>query len=562
MSTQALTEVETVAAMNQQSRTILAVVLSMGVLFGYQAFFAPPPPSPEEAAASSHTQGGVAPAKPEAKAAQAPSPAAETAGGAVHEARKHALKGEKVHMELSNGPQGLLEHVRLLEGRFAENSPEGKSTGHDVLELDGRSSLGLALDASRSSFTLPSGNAEVIEASESAFGLRRSNSQVEVTQRVELVEGYEARYTVAVKNKSGGALSYAWVHQLRMGVNTEGPSRNLVFRALCGSVDSSEDLDWSDIEDDGETRLDVERPRWAGLDSKYFLGALVGPKPFASCVARPEDDMSGIFMSLSESVVTVAAGETKSETFGLYFGPKSTEWLDAPKVIPDVPLSSAVDWGWFGGLSKTLGSLMLRLMRWFHDLTGNWGLSIVMLTVVVKLLTLPLALKQYKSMAAMRELAPELKALQEKYGDDPVTLNKERQSLMTRKGVNPLAGCFPLIVQFPVWIALYAMLGTAVELYHEPFLWLKDLTKPDPMHILPLALGGMSFLQMQIQPAAGDPQQQAVMKWMMPIIFLVMMWFLPSGLGIYMLANITLTLIQSYIQFGPARREAKAAASK
>src|SRR5690606_25735615 len=125
---------------------------------------------------------------------------------------------------------------------------------------------------------------------------------------------------------------------------------------------------------------------------------------------------------------------------------------------------------------------------------------------------------------------------------------QEMQALFKRTGVNPLAGCMPMVLQFPVWIALYAMLGAVVDLYHEEFLWLPDLTQPDPYYILPVAMGGLMFLQTRMNPTAGDAAQAKMMMWMMPGIFVVMMLFLPSGLGVYIFANIVLSLIQSFVQ--------------
>src|SRR5690606_20576080 len=143
------------------------------------------------------------------------------------------------------------------------------------------------------------------------------------------------------------------------------------------------------------------------------------------------------------------------------------------------------------------------------------------------------------------------------YGDDKLKQQQEMQALFQRTGVNPLAGCAPMILQFPVWIALYAMLGAVVDLYHEPFLWLPDLTQPDPFYILPLGMGVLMFIQTRMNPTAGDAQQAKMMMWMMPGIFVVMMLFLPSGLGVYIFANIVLSLIQSFVQLRIKSKDGK-----
>ena len=240
--------------------------------------------------------------------------------------------------------------------------------------------------------------------------------------------------------------------------------------------------------------------------------------------------------------------------FALYLGAKrdvTLEGFPASEALGDIPeihLDEAIDWGWFRGLSRFLGTMMLGLLRWFYQLTGIWGLAIILLTIVVKGVLLPLTIKQYKSMRKLKEINPELTKLREKYKDDKVKLQQEMQALFQRTGANPLSGCLPLIVQFPVWIALYAMLGAVVDLYHESFLWLPDLTQPDPYYILPVAMGVMMFIQTKMNPSTGDAQQMKMMLWMMPGIFVVMMLFLPSGLGVYIFANIVLSLIQSFVQ--------------
>jgi YidC/Oxa1 family membrane protein insertase len=207
-------------------------------------------------------------------------------------------------------------------------------------------------------------------------------------------------------------------------------------------------------------------------------------------------------------------------------------------------------------MSKFFGVMMLDLLRWFHSLTGIWGVAIIMLTVVVKAVLLPLTIKQYTSMRKMKELQPDMEKIREKYGDDKVKQQQEMQALFQRTGINPLAGCLPMLLQFPVWIALYAMLGAVVDLYHEDFLWLPDLTQPDPYYILPLSMGVLMFVQTKMNPTAGDPQQAKMMLWMMPGIFVVMMLFLPSGLGVYIFANIVLSLLQSAIQLRTKAKDA------
>jgi YidC/Oxa1 family membrane protein insertase len=270
--------------------------------------------------------------------------------------------------------------------------------------------------------------------------------------------------------------------------------------------------------------------------------------------------------ALETELVTVveelAEGESKTHVFGLYVGPKELDRLQQFAAVgTTVPLDEAIDWGFFGGVSEWLGKMLLALLRWFHELIADWGWSIVLLTITVKAVTLPLTLKQMSSMKRMKEIQPEMNKIKEKYADDRVKQGQEIQALFARSGVNPLAGCFPLLVQLPIWFALYSMLGAAVELVHEPFLWLPDLTEQDPYYILPLALGALMILQNRMMPSTMDPAQAKLMRWVMPIMFTVFMLFLPSGLGVYIFANIVLSLVQTAIQVGTNQNPQAAASS-
>jgi YidC/Oxa1 family membrane protein insertase len=243
-------------------------------------------------------------------------------------------------------------------------------------------------------------------------------------------------------------------------------------------------------------------------------------------------------------------------------GPKELDRLQQFAAVgTTVPLDEAIDWGFFGGVSEWLGKMLLALLRWFQALVSNWGVSIVLLTVTVKAVTLPLTLKQMSSMKRMKEIQPEMNKIKEKYADDRVKQGQEMQALFARSGVNPLAGCFPMLVQLPIWFALYSMLGAAVELVHEPFLWLPDLTEQDPYYILPLALGALMIVQNRMMPSTMDAAQAKVMRWVMPIMFTVFMLFLPSGLGVYIFANIVLSLVQTAIQVGTNQNPQAAASS-
>jgi YidC/Oxa1 family membrane protein insertase len=201
------------------------------------------------------------------------------------------------------------------------------------------------------------------------------------------------------------------------------------------------------------------------------------------------------------------------------------------------------------GTFATIASGLVWYLRKLHDIIGSWGFAIVLLTVSVRLVLFPLSLSQIKNSMAMRKLKPEMDEINEKYKDDAAQRGLAIQELWRKNGVsNPVVGCLPMLLQMPIWWALYTALQTAVELYHVPFgPVIPDLTSPGKYFIIPIVLGASSFFQQKLMPAQGDPQQQKMMLYMMPGIFTFMMLFLPAGLGVYMLTNSVLAIAQQLL---------------
>jgi YidC/Oxa1 family membrane protein insertase len=235
----------------------------------------------------------------------------------------------------------------------------------------------------------------------------------------------------------------------------------------------------------------------------------------------------------------LAPHESATYEVGAYFGPKDRSVL-AHAMNGQHHLSEVINLGTFAVVSKVLVMFLIKA----HDIIGNWGLAIIALTITVKILMFPLTWKQIQSTLAIRKFKPELDELNRKYKDDPQQKQLATVEFYRKNGISPLKGCLPMVVQTPVWLALYTVLQTAVELYHTPFLWFRDLSAPDPFFILPVVIGGTSFLQQKLMPQQGDPTQQKMMLYFMPALFTVMMLFLPSGLGVYMLTNSVLGIVQ------------------
>lgn len=538
-------------------RVALAVIISAVILIGYQWLFPPPKPTPTdeqagETAGELVAEGEGEPSKQVEKiepgAPSQPDPAAP-----ITERVEHRLQNELLAITVDNQPGGLITAVEPLDPQFRDRQTDA---GIDFLKLGALAQAGLgrtlelSFVASETDFAWSRIPAQVRSKDERHVELVRRQGEVEVVESLTLLDGYEARYEVVVRNHSQGQQHHRLELTTRMGLGEQ--SRYDIHRALCRSPEDVEDFDFDDLEDESDSVKGVD---WFALDSKYFVQAVVPAERLSSCTVASDEAGLALLNTGTNRVITLGPGEQKRYVFGLFIGAKHDSMLaDFPAsaaiadALPPTDLTETIDWGWFNRMSKFLGSMMLDLLRWFYSLTGVWGVAIIMLTVVVKLVLLPLTIKQYSSMRRMKEMQPEIEKIREKYKDDKLKQNQEMQALFQRTGVNPLAGCMPMLLQFPVWIALYAMLGAVVDLYQEPFLWLPDLTQPDPYYVLPLSMGALMFVQTRINPTAGDAAQQKMMLWMMPGIFVVMMLFLPSGLGVYIFANIVLGLIQSFVQ--------------
>jgi len=221
-----------------------------------------------------------------------------------------------------------------------------------------------------------------------------------------------------------------------------------------------------------------------------------------------------------------------------YVGPKIIDRLET--VAPN--LDRTVDFGWLFFISLPL----FVVLNWFHGIIGNWGVSIILLTVLVKSLFFHLSATSYRSMARMRAVAPKLARMKELYGDDRQRMSTEMMALYKREKINPLGGCLPIVVQMPVFISLYWVLFESVQLRHAPFaLWIHDLSVMDPYFILPIIMGASMMLQMHLNPTPPDPMQAKIMK-LMPVVFTIFFLWFPAGLVLYWVVNNVLSISQQW----------------
>jgi len=277
---------------------------------------------------------------------------------------------------------------------------------------------------------------------------------------------------------------------------------------------------------------------WIAMLQHYFFSAWLprngGPREFYT---RRLDE--GLYAAGTiVPVGKLAAGGTLSITVPLYAGPQEQEKLD--KIAPGLDLT--VDYGWLTVIAVPL----FWVLAWINQWVGNWGVAIILLTVIIKLLFYPLSAASYRSMGKMRVLAPKLQKLKDQYGDNRQRLQQAMMELYKSEKINPLGGCMPIIVQIPVFIALYWVLLASVELRHAPFmLWIDDLAAPDPWFILPVLMGLTMIVQTWLNPEPPDPVQAKMMK-IMPVVFSVFFFFFPAGLVLYWLVNNVLSIAQQW----------------
>ncbi len=282
---------------------------------------------------------------------------------------------------------------------------------------------------------------------------------------------------------------------------------------------------------------------WAGFGYTYFFFAVL---PDTS----PQQKLTGTNTGAALIANLRAQAGNASQSYTIFAGPKEISILEAV----GRGIEKSIDFGYFALISKPL----LYVLHFSHRFTGSYGLDIILLTVLIKILMAPLTHKSFASMKQMQKLAPQMEKLKERYKDEKEKLNREIMELYRRNGVNPLGGCLPMALQFPVFIGLYNALSTPIELRHAPFLWIKDLSQPDwkslPVNlagwdfgipVLTILMGASMFIQQWMTPSAGDPNQRKLML-MMPLIFTFMFVTFPAGLTIYWLVNNILSIAQQY----------------
>jgi YidC/Oxa1 family membrane protein insertase len=343
---------------------------------------------------------------------------------------------------------------------------------------------------------------------------------------------------------------------IRDSVAPEGSLRFLptyTGAAAYSDKEKFQKVPFTDIDKNKEKYIKQADNGWIGILQHYFVAAWI-PKENTgreNFTRKLDGDLYSVGVILQ--AVTIAPGQKAEQGVQLYAGPTEAT-LD--KIAPGLGLT--VDYGWL----TIIATPLFWVMSLFHHWTHNWGISIILLTILIKLIFFPLSAASYRSMAKMRLVAPKLEKIKQQYADDREQLNRAMMELYKTEKINPLGGCLPVVIQIPVFIALYWSILSSVEMRYAPFFgWITDLSAADPYYILPTMMGISMFMQMHLNPKPPDPLQAKVMQ-IMPIAFSVMFFFFPAGLVLYSLVNNVLSIAQQWFITRSAEAESKGAAAK
>jgi len=368
---------------------------------------------------------------------------------------------------------------------------------------------------------------------------------IDITKRfVFSVDDYLIGVQYLVNNRSNSSWQGNMFGQIKRD-DADDPSQTGGFRVntyLGAAIYTPDDpyvkYDFEDI-DDGVEPLETNGG-WIAFSQHYFLGSWIPNADTNNTYTMRRNNQGQYLLTFVNPPITVAPGQSGSIEAGFWAGPKDQYRLD--EISPSLGLT--IDYGLFYFIASPIFWLLTQI----NDLVGNYGLSILLLTLVIKIILYPLSAKSLKSMAKMRRLAPKINDLKDRYGDDKQKFMQAQMELWKKEKVNPFGGCLPMLLQMPVFLGIYWVLNESVELRQASFiLWYDDLSQMDPYFILPILMGGAMFVQQMLTPMqTADPAQAKMMKFM-PLIFMVFFLWFPAGLVLYYTANSVLSILQQWI---------------
>ena len=364
---------------------------------------------------------------------------------------------------------------------------------------------------------------------------------VKVTKIFTLTRGsYAIDVDYQIVNQSGQAIELQPYAQIKHSLISH--STNLAMPTYTGGAYSSSETKYKkySFEDMTKANLSIATKQgWVGLLQHYFVTAWV-PNQHSDNQLYTSTNQQFAFIGFRAPTAVIADGASETISSKLWTGPKLQDQMEA--VAPNLDLTVDYGWAWF--IAKPL----FWLLQFIQSIVSNWGLAIIGVTIVVKAILYPLTRAQYTSMAKMRMLQPRMQELRERFGDDRQRMSQEMMKMYKEEKVNPLGGCLPILLQMPIFIALYWTFMEAVELRHAPFFgWIQDLSAQDPYYILPLLMGGSMFLLQKMSPTpVADPTQQKIMTFM-PVVFTIFFLWFPAGLVLYWLVSNVITIIQQQL---------------
>ena len=366
---------------------------------------------------------------------------------------------------------------------------------------------------------------------------------IEIIKRFEFKAAqYQIGIRYIVRNLSSEPWSATFFGQFRRDSHQPETDSSTGMKPFLGAAIREQDknyskYDFSDIDD--KTVKTSLQGGWLAFVQHYFVSAWVPPQDDKNRFSLRKLQGNDIYlMAVTGEKINVSPGQTGEYKVDLYVGPKNQDVLQELSEYLDL----TIDYGFLWMLAKPIFAA-LQIIQGF---LGNWGWSIILLTIFIKILLYPLSAASLKSMAKMRTLQPEMARIKELYGDDRQKAGQEQMALFKKHRVNPLGGCFPMLLQMPVFIALYWVLSESVEIRHSPWIiWIQDLSAKDPLFILPLIMGASMFLMQKLQPAPTDPMQAKVFQ-LMPVVFTFFFMMFPAGLVLYWTVNNLLSILQQW----------------
>ncbi len=528
-------------------RLITGAVFAITVFMLFDAWMrerAPSTPAPQAQQSVPVAQQPPTASVPEAAGTSRPAlpveAKAETAGQRI------VVRTDTLAVEIdTNG--GYLRHVELLQHRAREHADQ------NFVLLDAAGQHTYVAQSGIATPGLPNHNT-LFTAEKTQYALSPAEDEVKVVLHAAGEAGtlqktftfkrasYVIDVDLAVTNTGSAPLeAHAYFQLVRDQAPPDGTSKVMPTYNGVEIYTDEQKLTKVTFEDaaEGNAKYPTQSTNgWVAIVQHYFLSAWIpaGGVEREFFVRKLENGLiaAGVIVPMG----SIEPAGTKSYAVPLYVGPQEQDLLK--DLAPGLEL--AVDYGWLRVVAVPLFWVLSKI----HDYVGNWGVAIIILTVLIKLAFYPLSAASYKSMARMKVVAPKLQKLKERYGDDRQKLHQAMIELYKTEKINPLGGCLPILVQIPVFIALYWVLLLSVELRHAPFyLWIKDLSTPDPYYILPVLMGATMFIQTWLNPTPPDPMQARLMK-IMPVAFSIFFFFFPAGLVLYWLVNNVLSIAQQW----------------